>query len=56
MRGEPDDDTQQTPEELSANAPGGPGEQDVAEDEEPGAADFLKAAVKGAKDLKKLEP
>jgi hypothetical protein len=56
MRGEPDDGTQQTPDELSPNAPAGAEEQDVAEDEEPGATDFLKAAVKGAKNLRKLEP
>ncbi len=56
MRGERDDDTQPPPEELRAGAPGGAEEQDVAEDEKPGATDFLKAAAKGAKDLKKLEP
>jgi hypothetical protein len=56
MRGQPDDDVQQTPEELSADAQGGADEQDVAEDEKPGATDFLKAAAKGAKDLKKLQP
>ncbi|MCA1698701.1 MAG: hypothetical protein LC790_07315 [Actinobacteria bacterium] len=56
MRGEPDDDEQQTPEELGASVPGEAEAQDVAGDEEPGATDFLKAAAKGAKNLRKLEP
>ena len=56
MRGEPDDDKQQMPEELGASGSGEAEAQDVAEDDEPGATDFLKAAAKGAQSLKKLEP
>jgi hypothetical protein len=40
MGGERDDNMQQTPEELSADAPAGAEEQDVAEDEKPGVTDF----------------
>ncbi|HVF76916.1 MAG TPA: hypothetical protein VNA28_01355 [Solirubrobacteraceae bacterium] len=56
MKGELDDDTQQTPEELRADGLGGGEEQEIAEDKEPGAADFLRAAKEGAKRLRKLEP
>jgi hypothetical protein len=56
MSGQRDDDTQQTPEEPRPDALGAAEEQDIAEDEKPGVTDFLKAATKGAKDLKKLEP
>jgi hypothetical protein len=56
MRGELDDDTQQTPDEPSTDALSGEEEQEVGEDEKPSATDFLKAAKEGAKRLKKLEP
>lgn len=57
MRDELEDDTQPTPDEPSAGALGGAEEeQEIADDEQPGATDFLKAAKEGAERLKKLEP
>lgn len=56
MRDELETDTQPTLDEPSADALGGVEEQEIAEDENPGATDLLKAAKEGAKRLKKLEP
>jgi hypothetical protein len=43
-------------EEIPVATVGGEDEPGAAADDEPGAADFVKAAVKGAKNVKKLEP
>jgi hypothetical protein len=51
-----DDEKDQSPEEIPAGTVGGEDEPEAAADDEPGAADFIKAAVKGAKNLKNLEP
>jgi hypothetical protein len=56
MKGELDDDTQQTPEEPAADALGGGEEPEFSEDEKPGVTDFLKAAKDGVKNLKKQDP
>jgi hypothetical protein len=51
-----DDEKDQTPEEIPADTVGGDDQPEAVADDEPGAADFIKAAVKGAKNLKNLEP
>jgi len=54
MNDEREIDPEQTPQEAPV---GGEQEaQDIAEDDEPGVADYLKAAKDGAKNLKNLEP
>ncbi len=54
MNDERDIDTPQTPQDAAAEdereAP------EIAEDDEPSAIDYLKAAKDGAKNLKNLEP
>jgi hypothetical protein len=54
MEDERDIDTEQTPQDAAAvpetESP------DIGEDQEPGAADYLKAAQDGAKNLENLEP
>ena len=45
-----------SPEELAADTAGEQNEPQAPADDEPGAADYIKAAVKGAKNLKNLEP
>jgi hypothetical protein len=54
MTDEREIDTQQTPQDAAADAEREAPE--VAEDDEPSAMDFLKAAKDGAKNLKNLEP
>ena len=56
MGDELDDETQLIPEEPSAEALGEAGEEEIAEDGDPGATDLLRAAQEGAKRLEKLEP
>jgi hypothetical protein len=52
MKDERDIDNKQTPKNDATG-----GEQtEIAEDDEPGVTDFLKAAKDGAKNLKNLEP
>jgi hypothetical protein len=54
MKDERDIDTEQTPKDAAA---GGEREApEIAEDDEPGVTDFLKAAKDGARNLKNLEP
>jgi hypothetical protein len=53
MKDERDIDTEQTPKDAAAGEEGqGP---EIAEDDEPGVTDFLKAAKDGAKRLRDLE-
>jgi hypothetical protein len=51
-----DEEKDQAPEEIAAGTAGEQDEPEAAADDEPSAADFMKAAVKGAKNLKNLEP
>ena len=53
MKDERDIDTDQTPKDAAAGERDAP---EIAEDDEPGVSDFLKAAKDGAKNLKNLEP
>jgi hypothetical protein len=54
MNDEREIDTEQTPKDAAA------GEEreapEIAQDDEPGVTDFLKAAKEGAKNLKNLQP
>jgi hypothetical protein len=52
MKDERDIDTEQPPKDAG----GEPEAPEIAEDDEPGVTDFLKAAKDGAKHLKNLEP
>jgi hypothetical protein len=54
MNDEHDIDTEQTPKDDPARGQREPPE--IAEDDEPGVTDFLKAAKDGAKNLKNLKP
>jgi hypothetical protein len=54
-----EEEQDQTPEEIPADTVGAEDAPQPGTDDEPGAADYVKAAVKGAKnlkDLKNLEP
>jgi hypothetical protein len=51
-----DDNPPQEPQEPSSDALGAQQEPEIAEDDEPGALDLLKAAKDGAQELRKQEP
>jgi hypothetical protein len=53
MTDERDIETEQTPKDAAGEEPEAP---QIAEDDEPGVTDFLKAAKDGAKNLRNLEP
>jgi hypothetical protein len=53
MNDERDIDTDQTPTDAATEERDPP---EIAEDDEPGVSDFLKAAKDGAKNLRNLEP